>query len=243
MLNTYSPIPLYHQLARIICDKIKSEEYHAGSQLPSEHQLAQQYGIGRPTVRQATEQLVRKGLLERRRGAGTFVIKKMEEVDLFSLAGTSSAFKKKGIPINTIIISPLKFKIIRDDTDNPFLNKTTYFFSRLSQVQHKPLLIEEICFDPVLFPKLDQFNLRGHSISRIVEEHYFMKPVSGKQNFYIGYVSGIKAVKLHVTDTTPLLVVKRYLNFNNGENAIYAVLYCKTDQFVFSQTLGGMMDE
>jgi GntR family transcriptional regulator len=137
----------------------------------------------------------------------------------------------------------LKLKIIRNDTDNPFLYKNAYFFSRLSQVHNTPLLMEELYFDPAVFTKLDQFNLQGHSISRIIEEHYFMKPISGKQNFYIGYVSGINAAKLQVTKTTPLLVVKRYLNFNNGENAIYAVLYCKTDQFVFSQTLGGMIDE
>jgi GntR family transcriptional regulator len=238
MLNAQSPIPLYRQLASIICEKIKSEEYHAGSKLPSEHQLAKQFGIGRPTVRQATEQLVLKGLIERKRGAGTFVRKKMEEVDLFSLAGTSSAFKKKGIRIATTILSGIRLITIEDDTENPFHNRKAYFFSRLSLVQNIPLLIEDMYFDPVVFARLDQFNLHGHSVSRIVEEHYFMTPVSGKQNFRIGFLSGMKAKKLMVTESTPLLMVNRFLNFKNGENAIYSLIYCKTDQFVFSQTLG-----
>jgi GntR family transcriptional regulator len=33
-------------------------------------------------------------------------------------------------------------------------------------------------------------------------------------------------------------MVKRFLNFDQTKNAIYSELYCRTDQFVFSQTLG-----
>jgi GntR family transcriptional regulator len=239
MLNFQSPVPLYQQLAGIISEKIKADEYPSGARLPSEHVLAKMYGIGRPTVRQATEQLLRKGLVERRRGSGTYVKQKLEEVDLFSLAGTSSAFKKKGIDITTHIVSAMQLKIVKDDRENPLFNKKAYFFSRLSVVQEAPLLIEDLYFDPLLFNRLDQFNIQGYSISRIVEERYFMKPVSAKQNFRIGYISGVKAKKLAVSEKEPVLIVKRYLNFKNGENAIYSALYCKTDQFVFSQMIGG----
>ncbi|MFL6539073.1 MAG: GntR family transcriptional regulator, partial [Chthoniobacterales bacterium] len=49
-------------------------------------ELSRQHGIGRPTVRQATELLVKRGLIERRRGSGTYVRKAEQRVDLFSLA-------------------------------------------------------------------------------------------------------------------------------------------------------------
>ena len=35
------------------------------------------------------------------------------------------------------------------------------------------------------------------------------------------------------------LLVKRFLHFPLARNAIYAELYCRTDQLVFSQTLIG----
>ena len=68
MLNTESPLPLYHQLAEILTAEIRSGEYPPGSRIPAEMGLAQTYGIGRPTVRQAVDLLVRKGLVKRRRG-------------------------------------------------------------------------------------------------------------------------------------------------------------------------------
>jgi GntR family transcriptional regulator len=56
-------------------------------------------------------------------------------------------------------------------------------------------------------------------------------------------VEGSKAADLAVSSTTPILVVKRFLHFSQAENAIYSELYCRTDQFVFSQTIGGMTDD
>ena len=123
MLNSRSPIPLYHQLADIILAKIRSGEYPPGSRIPSENSLASRYSIGRPTARQATDLLVRKRILIRRRGSGTFVCEKQKEVDLFSLAGTISSFHKKGISITTRILHKTRLKLIEDDPENPFANK------------------------------------------------------------------------------------------------------------------------
>ncbi|VWC28413.1 GntR family transcriptional regulator [Burkholderia aenigmatica] len=45
----------------------------AGARLPAERVLAQQYGVARNTVREATQRLVARGLLQSRRGAGVYV--------------------------------------------------------------------------------------------------------------------------------------------------------------------------
>lgn len=58
---------------------IRQEELAAGSRLPSEHQLAELFGVGRSTIREAVKSLVSKGILEVRRGAGSFV-KNIEQV-------------------------------------------------------------------------------------------------------------------------------------------------------------------
>lgn len=218
--------------------KIRSGKYPSGSRIPSENSLAVSYGIGRPTARQATDLLVRKRVLIRKRGSGTFVSKNQKEIDLFSLAGTLSSFHKKGISVTTSILERITLKSIGDDPENPFAKKKAYFFSRLSRVEKVPVLIEDIYLHETLFAKIDRIDLSERSLSQIVDENYYMRPIGGKQNFRIGYISGKKAKSLQVTPDTPILTVKRFLNFEQAENAIYSELYCRTDQFVFSQELG-----
>lgn len=238
ILNQKSPIPLYRQLADILLAKVRSGEYPPGARIPSEHNLAGAFGIGRPTVRQATAHLVRTGILERRRGAGTFV-RKTEEVDLFSLAGTTAAFREKGISVTTEIIDEIALVVVLGDSENPFFERKAWYFSRLSRVETTPILFEAIWLDPDLFHDIDRVDLSGRSLARAVEEKYFMSPVGGRQNFRIGR-TGKRARHLDVPLGEPILEVKRFLHFEQRENAICSELFCRTDRFVFSQTLGGM---
>jgi len=55
---------------------IGSGRLAAGAQLPTDHQLARQFGVSRPTVARAMHDLVNTGVLERRAGAGSFVLGK-----------------------------------------------------------------------------------------------------------------------------------------------------------------------
>jgi len=241
-INPRSPVPLYYQLADILLEKIRRGDYPPGTRIPSEHSLAAAYGIGRPTARQATERLVRKGILVRRRGAGTFVNTEQQEVDLFSFGGTAASFREKGIPFTTEILQTIRLKKIRGKADNPFSGKTAYFLSRLSRAKEVPVLVEDIYLDASLFAGIDAFDLSRRSLSQIVDEAYYLRPLGGKQNFRIGTVSGKMAQALKVSADIPVLMVERFLHFADAENALYSELICRTDQFVFSQTTGGTFD-
>ncbi len=243
MLNPLSPMPLYHQLADLLLSRIRSGEYAPGARIPSEHSLAATHSIGRPTVRQAIDLLVRKRVLIRRRGSGTYVSEEAPEVDLFSLAGTLSAFHRTGLSVHSLILEKTGLVQVESDPENPFAGRPAYFFSRLSMVREMPVLLEEIYLHPDHFPRLDTMDLEGRSLSQIVDEHYFLRPTGGRQNFRIGFVSGNRASALDVSPSTPILVVKRFLHFPTFLNGIYSELYCRTDQFVFSQTIGGMMHD
>ncbi len=242
MLNPNSPLPLYHQLSDILLERIRSGEYPEGSKIPSEHRLAETFGIGRPTARQATDLLVRENVLIRKRGSGTFVAEQPKEVDLFSLAGTLSSFQEKGITLQTSILKDAHLADVGDDDENPFSNKNAYFLSRLSRVSGKPVLIEDIYLHATIFSGINRIDLKGRSLSRVVAENYYMRPVGGNQNFRIGYLTGKRARGLNVSGKTPVLVVKRFLHFSQSENAIFSELYCRTDQFVFSQKIGGIQN-
>ena len=72
-LNENDPLPLYHQLKKILSEKILNKEWGPEMQIPTEGQLVEEYGVSRSTVRSAVLDLMRSGVLYRKRGKGTFV--------------------------------------------------------------------------------------------------------------------------------------------------------------------------
>ena len=63
----------YETIAEDIQRKIQSGEYPADEKLPQEMELCRQYDASRITVREALDLLENRGLITRRRGAGTYV--------------------------------------------------------------------------------------------------------------------------------------------------------------------------
>jgi GntR family transcriptional regulator len=71
-----SPIPLYFQIANRIETRISSGVYPIDALLPSEANLAKEFDVSLITVRGAMKHLIEKGLVERRPGKGTAVMRK-----------------------------------------------------------------------------------------------------------------------------------------------------------------------
>ena len=67
----------HRQISQWIQDSILSGQFRPGDRLPSEFALAQQFDASRQTVRHATDELVKKGVVTRLRGSGTYVSKKV----------------------------------------------------------------------------------------------------------------------------------------------------------------------
>ncbi|MEI9938972.1 MAG: GntR family transcriptional regulator [Pseudomonadota bacterium] len=237
MLNPASPLPLYHQLAALLSGRISSGELSIGARLPSEPELSREHGIGRPTVRQATELLVQRGLIERRRGSGTYVRQAEQRVDLFSLAGTLSSFQKGGIEIESELVRKVSKRRVAADAENPFSGRQAYHFQRLSSVKGKPVLCEELFLDPAVFPDLPSVSLSGVSLAQVVQERYYLRPTHAEQSFRVARAPLSISKLLLVPKAEAVLLVKRTLFFPRAERAIFSELYCRTDDLVFSQTL------
>lgn len=71
--NAPDPQKLYQQIARAIATAINDGRYAPGDRLPSERELADEFGVSRPTVRDAMIALEFQGLVEARQGSGVYV--------------------------------------------------------------------------------------------------------------------------------------------------------------------------
>lgn len=65
---------LYERVSRDIASRIERGDYPVGARLPAERQLAVNYDVSRPTVREAIIALEVDGLVEVRKGSGVYVV-------------------------------------------------------------------------------------------------------------------------------------------------------------------------
>ena len=116
-------------------------------------------------------------------------------------------------------------------------------FSRLILAKNEPVLIEDIYLHEALFQGIENIELKGRSLAQVVSERFYMKPVGGKQNFSICFLTEPRAKILGVSEKIPVpSEVKRFLNFSQADNAVYSEIFCRTDRFVFSQKIGGSIN-
>ncbi|GHH97599.1 aminotransferase-like domain-containing protein [Neobacillus kokaensis] len=67
-------IPRYFQIARWIREKIDKGEWVIGSKIPTQREIAEQFGVNRSTVVTAIEMVKSEGLLEGKTGSGIYVV-------------------------------------------------------------------------------------------------------------------------------------------------------------------------
>ena len=103
------PVPLYYQLKNNIKDLIKGGSLVNGDAIPAENELAEFLRVSRPTVRQALNELVVEGYLERVKGKGTFVSSpKIDAKFLKRMKTFNEEMEEMGLVPSTAMISIMK---------------------------------------------------------------------------------------------------------------------------------------
>ena len=87
---------------------VDEHRYMPGSKLPNENELSETLGVSRTTLREAISFLAAQGVLEIRRGKGTFVAESLpaEGLDLTALAGVRSRVRAKDLFEMRLIFEP-----------------------------------------------------------------------------------------------------------------------------------------
>jgi len=85
--------PIYQQLNQALRDLIRSGEFKVGEQFLTERQISEQFEVSRATANKALSNLVSEGVLEFKKGVGTFVRGGVLDYDLRALV----SFTEKAI--------------------------------------------------------------------------------------------------------------------------------------------------
>lgn len=85
---------LGEQIEDELMNYILLEPMEIGQRIPNEFELAEKFGVGRSTIREAVKGLVSKGILEVRRGSGTYVVRTAPlDADPLGLSGLQNKYK------------------------------------------------------------------------------------------------------------------------------------------------------
>lgn len=94
-LDASDPLPLWAQLASQLRRRLSSGEFD--ERFPTEVELAGAFSVSRATVREAIRRLRGEGLLEARRGSGTFVVNRQLDAPILGTAGLAQAITAAGL--------------------------------------------------------------------------------------------------------------------------------------------------
>jgi GntR family transcriptional regulator/MocR family aminotransferase len=103
-LNLKGPkprMPIYRWLYEELRSEILAGRLHPGARLPATRDLAEQYGISRPTIVTAFEQLRSEGYVEGKVGSGTYVSETLpDELLQAPRAKSTAGTRRRGIPLS-----------------------------------------------------------------------------------------------------------------------------------------------
>lgn len=104
-IDRRSALPYYAQLKRLLVDRLETE-IAAGSRLPGEMALCDEYGVSRTVVRQALDELEAEGRIVRRKGQGTFAAARKTDEALFqSLTGLYEDVQARGEVLRSRVLA------------------------------------------------------------------------------------------------------------------------------------------
>jgi DNA-binding GntR family transcriptional regulator len=240
VIDRTSPVPLYFQLAQHFETSIASGALKAGARLDNELLLAETLGLSRPTVRAAILYLANKGLVVRKRGAGTVVTNQRidRDVKLTSLYDDLAANgRKPGTQVLKVETSPASDEVaeaLRVPEGSPVLA-----LERIRLADDEPMALMNN-YLPADLIQLDADMLREHGLYELLRSvgiglHSAVQRIGAKN------ASGKEARLLNETRGTALLTMQRTVYDREGRPVEYARSLYRASRYAFTTTLPQVM--
>lgn len=101
-LDSSDPTPLWAQLAAELRRRLSAGDFD--KRFPTEAELVEAFGISRATVREAIRRLRADGLVDARRGSGTFVVRRQLDVPILGMSGLAQTITAAGLSETSTVL-------------------------------------------------------------------------------------------------------------------------------------------
>ena len=230
-------LPIYEQLSQLIAEKIRRGQFGAGQRLPTELDLARDYGISRDTVRQAIGLLERRGLLVRRRAKGTFVAAKRVTQELAELRSFRGSLVEHGV---TPEMELLEFRPAEppEEFASAFPQGEVMRLLRRYIVKRKALAIADIYLHPMARTVPWEVAER-HDTYTIFDKFLHMPVVRAEATIRSESAGRHTGLLLGLRPSAPILVLMQTHFAASGEVLVRSALMVRADAYELHIDLTG----
>ena len=222
---------LYSRVETVLACEIADRVLKVGDQLPTEDILIARFEVSRITVRRAIQNLVGRGLVEIRRGKGTFVAAPKMTQNLTELSGfvedmhalgrkpTARVISKEVVTADTIVASHLALtkgeRVVR--------------IRRVRLADGVPLSFDETFLPLEIGKKIITNNLKVEPIFSLLERKYDIPLIEAEYKLEAVAAEAEVAAALRVKQGSPIFRIER-TSYSTGNRPVdYERLYYRGD--------------
>jgi GntR family transcriptional regulator len=234
--------PIYQQLNQALRELIRSGEFETGDQFLTERQISERYNVSRATANKALSNLVSEGVLEFRKGIGTFVRGGILDYDLRSLVSfTQKAQASDKDPatqvlcLHVLMAKEAEFEITDKLSIHP--EEVVYYMERLRLADGQPVILEHRYVVQKFCPDVSERELAG-SLYALWMDKYRLDIVGADQTIRAVSIDAADAELLSVEDGAAGFMVISTGYLSGGVPLWWERTLFRGDAYEFQNRLG-----
>lgn len=228
--NHRNGTPVYQRIQDTIRSQIESREMQPGDPVASERELARLHKVSLMTARHALAGLEREGIVERRRGAGTFVA--APKIHFNKLMSYTEHMSARGLtPRSRVLVA----KVVEHDAEVaarlalPATNALIKI-ERLRETGDEPFALET-CYLPAReFANLAKAPLGRTSLFATLKQDFGVELAYADEEVDATSAEGNVAELLEVPRGAPVLRIRQVIYSTNGKATIYVVGFYRSER-------------
>lgn len=204
-------LPLYRRIEADLRDRIRSGALRPGARIAPEPELMIEFGVSRATVRQALAGLLAEGLLEIRRGLGTYVTAPRFEHTIGGFYSFSREIERHGLRPGTKVLE-LRTEPAPDIVSEALglrAGTKVVALRRLRLAGPDPLVVETSHLPAARFPGLETVDFSQVRLYDTLLNRYGCRPTRARETFEPVLLTADEASLLDQRRGEPALRVER----------------------------------
>ena len=225
-----SGMPAYQRIQGIIRKRIESSQLHPGDPVPSERGLAKIHHVSLMTARHALASLERDGIVERRRGIGTFVA--APKIHFNKLMSYTEQMASRSLTAGSRVLFA---KIIDNESEAAarLSLPPTSGILKLERLRHaagEPFALETCYLNAAEFAGLLDAPIGRESLFAILERNYKVELGYADEEVDATAADPRIAELLAIPRREPLLRIRQIIYSTKGKAVMYVLGFYRSDR-------------